>query len=263
MQRIALGIEYNGANYAGWQRQRHSPSIQAHIESALSKIAAHPVAVFCAGRTDAGVHASGQVLHFDTPSARPLIAWVRGVNAYLPSDIRVLWVKPVSSDFDARKSALSRRYCYIIANQPVSPGIMHKTITWVLSPLDAPLMQTGANFLLGNHDFSSFRAAQCQAKSPVRTLHDITITRKNEQIIVDVTANAFLHHMVRNIVGTLISVGQKKYPCAWIQDVLHAKDRRAAGLTAPSNGLYLVKVSYPDKFEIPLSTAFSSPWFCT
>jgi len=259
MQRIALGLEYNGANYFGWQRQNHRPSIQAHLEAAIAKIADHAAPVFCAGRTDAGVHAYGQVIHFDTCSERPEIAWIRGINSYLPKDIPVLWSKPVSTDFDARKSAFSRRYCYIIANRKTSPGIMHQAITWVLEPLDVIAMDKGAQYLLGCHDFSSFRAAGCQAKTPVRTIHAIRVYSQGGHIILDITANAFLHHMVRNIVGTLLKVGAKQYPEAWIADVLNAKDRRMAGMTASANGLYLVDVGYPEQFCLP--TFPHAPWF--
>lgn len=252
MQRIALGIEYDGANYSGWQRQHHKPSVQEHLEKALSKVASHPVIVFCAGRTDAGVHASGQVVHFDTAAIRQDPAWTRGVNSHLPKDIRVCWSKKVASTFDARRSALSRRYYFVIVNRPVPPGILHNAMTWVLPTLDVALMQEGAKYLLGEHDFSAFRASQCQAKSAVRTMHAIDVTRtENDLILLDVTANAFLQHMVRNIAGTLIAVGQKKYPPSWIAEVLASKDRRKAGITAPPQGLYLVKVNYPSCFEIP------------
>ncbi|MBI2790426.1 MAG: tRNA pseudouridine(38-40) synthase TruA [Gammaproteobacteria bacterium] len=259
MQRIALGIEYDGSNYFGWQRQQHQPSIQAHVEFALSKVAAHPISVFCAGRTDAGVHAFGQVIHFDTQATRPEFAWLRGVNTYLPKDIRVMWCKLVESEFDARKSALWRRYCYVINNRSVCPGILNKAITWVLGELETSLMQIGAKHLIGSHDFSSFRGTHCQAKTATRTIHNIEIIRRKDTIIIDVKANAFLHHMVRNIVGTLIVVGQRKSPPEWIREVLHAKDRRAAGVMAPANGLYLVDVGYPTNFSLPKATSF--PWF--
>lgn len=259
MQRMALGIEYDGANYYGWQRQAHKPSVQAHLEKALSKIAAHPIATFCAGRTDAGVHASGQVIHFETTAVRPVHAWIRGANAYLPPDIRVLWLRQVPEEFDARKSALARRYCYIIANQPVSPGILHRGVTWILPPLEVAAMQAAAQFLRGQHDFSSFRAAGCQAKTPVRTIQAFQIRQSGKYIVLDVIANAFLHHMVRNMAGSLILVGQHKQPVDWIQTVLQARDRRLAGSTAPPNGLYLTQVFYPDNYQIPLSPHV--PWF--
>jgi tRNA pseudouridine38-40 synthase len=259
MQRIALGLEYDGSQYSGWQRQNHKPSIQAHLESALSKVADHPVAVVCAGRTDARVHASGQVVHFDTPAVRVPLAWTRGVNAHLPPDIRVNWQAAVTHDFNARHSAVSRSYSYIILNRPIPPGIMRNAVTWVLAPLDATLMQTGADFLVGTHDFNSFRAAQCQAKTSTRTIHSLEIVRKGAHIIVEVTANAFLHHMVRNIVGSLIKVGKGECNPDWIEEVLAGKDRRLAGLTAPPNGLYLVHVGYPEMHG--LKTPKQHPWF--
>lgn len=259
MQRIALGIEYDGANYSGWQRQRHKSSIQEQLEKAISVIANDVTPIFCAGRTDAGVHASGQVIHFDVNREREDHVWIRGVNAHLPADIRVLWSKRVINTFDARRSALSRRYCFIIINRSVSPGILNRSMTWVMASLDVTLMQEGAQYLLGNHDFSAFRAAQCQAKSAIRTLHSLKVQRYNEYVVIDITANAFLHHMVRNIAGSLIAVGQKKYTPRWIEEVLHSKDRRCAGITAPPHGLYLVQVNYPDHFEIP--TDATSFWF--
>ena len=260
MQRFALGIEYDGANYAGWQRQRHDTSVQEKLESALSKIAAHPVAVICAGRTDAGVHATGQVIHFDTAVVRDSIAWVRGVNSVLPRDIRVCWVKSVPQTFNARRSATARRYCYVIANHAVPPGILRNAVTWVLAPLDVALMQTAATHLVGTHDFNAFRAVQCQSKTSIRDMHSIQITQRGSHIVVDISANAFLHHMVRNIVGTLIEVGKKKCPTSWVKDVLESKDRRKAGITAPSNGLYLVRVAYPIEYNLP-SEQLHTPWF--
>jgi tRNA pseudouridine38-40 synthase len=262
MPRIALGIEYHGARYYGWQRQAHNPSIQAHLESALCKVASKSILTYCAGRTDAGVHATNQVVHFDFPetsSARPLVAWVRGVNTYLPPDIRVLWAQEVDSDFDARKSALFRRYLYLFINQAVKPGIMHDSITWVLPTLDHHLMHQGAQYLVGEHDFTSFRAAQCQAKTPVRRLHAIEVVQKGNCILLDVTANAFLHHMVRNIAGSLLLVGQGKFSPEWMKTLLEVKDRRQAGMMAPPDGLYLAHVSYHSKFGIPNQPRY--PWF--
>lgn len=259
MQRIALGIEYDGANYSGWQRQQHHASVQALLEKAIAKIASHPIEVICAGRTDAGVHASGQVVHFDTSANRPEFAWIRGVNNYLPRDIRVCWGKSVDSSFNARKSALSRRYCYIILNRPVRPGILHHAVTWMLPPLDVAAMQKGAQHLLGTHDFTTFRASGCQAKTATRTLSQIHLMRRGDQIILDVTANAFLHHMVRNITGSLLEVGQNKQSPEWIAEILQARDRRRAGITAPPQGLYLIKVNYPDNYPIPSDVRL--PWF--
>lgn len=259
MQRIALGIEYNGANYSGWQKQHHKPSIQEHIEFALFKIANHAIAVCCAGRTDAGVHASSQVIHFDTSAIRDDIAWIRGVNTYLPRDIRVCWVKKVPAHFNARRSALYRRYGYIILNRKAAPGIVHQGMTWILPSLDVHLMQQGAQYLVGTKDFAAFRAAQCQAKSSIRTVHKLTVTRQGDLIILDVIANAFLHHMVRNIAGTLIAVGLKKEPIEWVEGVLNSKERAQAGVTASPHGLYLMEVGYPDEFDIPSKGNY--PWF--
>lgn len=261
MVRIALGVEYDGTHYSGWQRQSHKPSVQAQVEKALSHIANEPIQVFCAGRTDAGVHASGQIIHFDTSAQRPAVAWIRGANCHLPPDIRILWHQEVPADFDARKSAIGRRYCYIIANQPVPPGIMHRGVTWVLPPLDVVAMQQGAQYLIGEHDFSAFRAAGCQAKTPVRHLSRFSVSRHGTNIILDVTANAFLHHMVRNIAGSLIQIGQHKHPPQWIQMLLAKKDRRLAAATAAPNGLYLVHAIYPNNFDIPAFPRL--PWFLT
>lgn len=259
MQRIALGIEYDGSRYFGWQRQNKNPSVQENLEMALSKVANHPVLTFCAGRTDAGVHASNQVVHFDTEAIREPIAWIRGVNSYLPLDIRVCWMRMVSPLFDARKSALSRRYCYVMVNRAVSPGIMRHGVTWVLPALNVEAMEEAAQHLLGKHDFSSFRGAHCQAKTATRTISAVHLRTAGDNIILDITANAFLYHMVRNIVGSLLMVGQGKCETSWIKDVLMAKDRRLAGHTAPPQGLYLVDVRYPDNFELP--APIRMPWF--
>lgn len=250
-QRIALGIEYDGSRYAGWQRQANAPSVQAVIEDALSKVANEAITVFCAGRTDAGVHAYGQVIHFDTTSQRHHLAWVRGVNTYLPKDVRVLWFKEVPPEFDARKSALSRQYRYVIYNREVSPGIMHQGKTWIFAKLNVEIMRDALQYLLGEHDFTSFRAAECQSKSPIRKITQVHIERFNDYIAISITANAFLHHMVRNIVGTLVQIGKGQYSADWMKVVLEAKDRRKAGFTAAPNGLYLETVKYDDKFLLP------------
>lgn len=259
MQRIALGIEYDGARYCGWQRQRHQPSLQATLEAALDKIACHPVQTTCAGRTDAGVHASGQVVHFDTTAQRDIIAWIRGTNSHLPKDIRVTFAQHVLPHFDARRSALSRRYCYVIVNRPNPPGLWHQGAAWIMQPLDAELMHQTAQYLLGAHDFSAFRAAECQSLTPMRTIYDIQIRRSDQLVFVEIEANAFLHHMVRNIVGTLIPIGQGKYTPDFLVDVLESKDRRNALATAPGGGLYFVKVSYPAEYGMP--TDITHPWF--
>lgn len=260
MERIALGIEYEGTRYAGWQRQKHAPSVQAHLEKAISNVANTPIQVFCAGRTDAGVHACGQIIHFDTPISRCAQAWIKGVNAHLPRDIRVCWQKKVSTAFDARKSALSRRYCYVILNRPVPSGILHAAFTWIHKPLAITPMQKAAAYLIGTHDFSSFRAAFCQAKTPIRTIYSLEIKKKADTIIIDILANAFLYHMVRNIVGALMGIGHQRHSVEWMLKVLQAKDRRQASCTAPAQGLYLVDVQYPVEFGLPRMKP-SMEWF--
>jgi len=259
--RFALGVEYQGTHYSGWQRQHHKPSVQENLERALSKVAAHPILTVCAGRTDAGVHASAQVVHFDTQAERVDLAWTRGVNAHLPPDIRVNWCAPVSPDFHARYSAIARRYVYIILNRPTPVGIMHNALTWFPVSLDHALMQSGAQHLLGSHDFNAFRAAQCQSKTSDRTVHSLTITRRGDYIVLDIKANAFLHHMVRNIVGTLVAVGRGDHPPQWVQTVLASKDRRSAGITAPPTGLYLAEVFYQEPFNA--LAIKNDPWFLT
>lgn len=251
--RIALGIEYDGSKYYGWQRQNSFISVQEKLEFALQKIALEPISVTCAGRTDAGVHATYQVVHFDTDVQRPNKAWTRGVSTYLPNDIGVKWAKVTDETFHARFSATSRRYKYIIYNNPLRPAILHDGITHVYYPLDAEIMHQSAQCLIGKHDFSSFRGANCQSKTAVRTMEEISITRKDDYIVVEVAANAFLHHMVRNIVGSLIKVGTLEKPVSWMQDILDAKDRKAAGITSKPNGLYLVNVVYPEHFDMPKS----------
>lgn len=259
MQRIALMIEYDGSRYSGWQKQRNQTSVQSNVESALSRIAAHPVQITCAGRTDAGVHASAQICHFDTTAERSDLAWSRGTNSHLPKDIRVIHVFPVPMHFHARFSALSRRYSYVILNRAQPPGLWHHGVTWVRDPLDTELMHEAAQHLCGEHDFSAFRAGECQAKSPIRTIHRLDVMRVQDLIIVDIEANAFLHHMVRNIVGTLIPIGKGRYLPIFMQQVLASLDRRAALMTAPANGLYFLKASYPTEFEV--NNCENLPWF--
>lgn len=253
MQRIALGIEYMGTNYCGWQRQDNTatPSLQAVIETALSAIANHPIAIICAGRTDAGVHASGQVVHFDTTAIRPEKAWVLGSNRLLPRDIRVLWATTVPEDFSARRSAIQRHYKYIIFNHPIRPSLLHQGVSWQYRDLDAAKMHSAAQYWLGQHDFSSFRAVGCQSKSPVREVSSISVKRSGDLIIFDIMANAFLYHMVRNMVGTLCAIGSGKQPVSWAHEVLLAKDRRQASVTATPQGLYLAGVRYPAALQIP------------
>ncbi|WED20969.1 tRNA pseudouridine(38-40) synthase TruA [Vibrio sp. JC009] len=250
--RIALGVEYNGTNYSGWQRQSHANSVQEELEKALTIVANHPVEVQCAGRTDAGVHGTGQVVHFDTPSNRKLVAWTMGVNANMPKDIAVRWAKEVPEDFHARFSATARRYRYIIFNNKLRPGILSSGLSHYHNPLDAEKMHQAGQYLLGENDFSSFRAAHCQSLSPWRNIMHLNVIRQGHYIVVDIKANAFVHHMVRNIVGSLIVVGQGDQNPEWIKWLLEAKDRNLAGATAKAGGLYLVDVDYPQEFELPV-----------
>lgn len=253
--RIALGIEYDGTRFSGWQRQSHRPSVQAALEQALSRIADHAVTVTCAGRTDAGVHATQQVIHFDTRSPRPPQAWIRGVNSKLPEDIRVIWMRAVAQEFHARFAAMVRTYRYVILSRTVPPALFRERVAWTWHPLELESMRTAAQYLLGEHDFSSYRAVACQARHPVRTVHRLDITRRGDYFYVDVAANAFLHHMVRNIAGVLLSIGTGVHPPRWSWEILQARDRTAGGVTAPAGGLYLVAVRYPERFAIPECSA--------
>lgn len=249
--RMAMGLEYDGTHYFGWQRQKNHCSIQASLEKAISFVANEPILTACAGRTDAKVHACAQVVHFDTVAIRSEHAWIRGVNTHLSHDIRVKWIKEVPSHFDARKSALSRRYRYVLINDTVSPSILRHAAAWVHQKLDITCMQQAANYLLGTHDFSAFRGSQCQAKTPIRTILEIQLFSLRGNIILDIMANAFLHHMVRNIMGSLILVGQQKVPPEWMAEVLDSRERTRAGMMAPPQGLYLCQVNYPDHFNLP------------
>ncbi|HEX5793525.1 MAG TPA: tRNA pseudouridine(38-40) synthase TruA [Rheinheimera sp.] len=249
--RIALGIEYDGSAFYGWQRQREVNSVQQELETALSKVANQPVELFCAGRTDAGVHATGQVVHFDTDAVRDNKAWVMGTNAQLPDAIAVRWATVVADDFHARFSATARRYRYIIYNHKYRPAILRSGLSHYHQTLNIALMQQAAPLLLGEQDFSSFRAIQCQSHSPFRNVHHLTIERRGDYIVLDIKANAFLHHMVRNITGSLLEVGMQNRPPQWIGDLLTAKNRNLAAATAKPGGLYLVDVDYPAHFGLP------------
>ena len=252
VSRIALGIEYKGARYRGWQRQESGvPSVQAALEKALSQVAAEPVSLMCAGRTDAGVHASGQVVHFDTRVERPLKAWIMGGNANLPPDISVTWARVMPAEFHARFKAFARRYRYVIYNDPIRPAHLAEEVTWNHRPLDVARMREAAAHLVGTHDFTSFRAVQCQAKSPVKTVHHLEVIEHGRFIVIDVRANAFLHHMVRNFAGVLMTIGAGEREPGWVAEVLAARDRRAGGVTAHPYGLHLVQVEYPPEIELP------------
>lgn len=263
--RVVLAFEYDGRAFHGWQLQKSGVrSVEAELTKAVAKVANHEVDLVCAGRTDTGVHASYQVAHFETSSIRNLRSWVMGINTALPFDIAVHWAGNACADFHARFSAVYRRYRYVIYNNPVRPGIQRGQVSWTFHELDAERMHAAAQALVGEHDFSSFRAAGCQSRTPVRFLEQIKVTRKANFVVIDVQANAFLHHMVRNIAGALMAVGAGKQSLSWIGDILLAKDRRLAGVTAPPHGLYLVDVGYPDDFDIPAAECgpgFLRPWF--
>jgi len=258
--RIAACIEYEGSGFCGWQSQEGQSVrfVQTELELALSKVADHPVRVVCAGRTDTGVHATAQVVHFDTEAVRTERSWVLGTNVNLPDDISVVWVKPVDKEFHARFSALSRAYRYIIDNRWTRPAILRGRVTWERAPLDVGLMQESASYLVGTHDFTSYRSLACQAKNPVRDLRRLDVSSHGQFIMIDVEANAFLHHMVRNLAGVLIAVGKGEEAPRWSMQVLQARDRSVGGVTAPAAGLYLVDVGYPEHFGLPDSPPLPS-----
>lgn len=250
--RVAMGIEYDGSSFCGWQRQKGGlDTVQERVEKAISRVASHPVSVFCAGRTDTGVHGLGQVIHFDTPAMRPMRGWLLGTNVNLPMEVSVNWVQEVSPSFHARFSAVSRSYRYLILNRPTRSAIWRNRAVWVHRPLDEQRMQAAARCLVGTHDFSSYRALGCQAKSPVRTITRLEVRRESEQILIDVTADGFLHHMVRNIAGVLMAIGKGDRPLEWSREVLEYRDRTLGGVTAPPEGLYLMHVAYPKTFNLP------------
>jgi tRNA pseudouridine38-40 synthase len=253
--RYAACVEYAGAAYKGWQTQKEGnvPTVQQNVERALSKIANHPVQVICAGRTDAGVNGTYQIIHFDTFAKREERSWVLGCNTHLPDDIAIHWVQPVSMDFHARFSALERRYRYLILSQRVKPAVLSKGVTWTYKELDVEKMHRAGQYLIGEHDFTSYRAVQCQAKSPVRTIKELSVYQKGSVIVLDVRANAFLHHMIRNIAGVLMTIGAGEASVDWSKEVLEAKDRREGGITAPPYGLYFVDVKYPEACNLPPS----------
>ena len=261
MKRIALGIQYDGRQWQGWQTQPHRKTVQDTLEAALAKFCQQSVATVCAGRTDSGVHAIEQVVHFDTEAERELFAWVRGLNAFLPATIAVRWAAEVAGTtqasgaeqdaFHARFSAQARTYHYLIYNHPVRSPLWSGRSGWVFRPLRVEAMQAAAQALIGTHDFSAFRAAECQAHSPVRTMHTITLQRQGELILVTLKANAFLHHMVRNIVGSLIQVGIGNAAEAWVGEVLAARNRDLAAPTFSPDGLYLAKIDYDARWNLP------------
>ncbi len=254
--RIALGVEYDGRPFCGWQSQAEGLTVQDTLQYALSQVAGEPpggeqISVIAAGRTDTGVHALEQVVHFDTEAERPLTAWVRGVNALLPDSISVLWAHRVPDEFHARFSAHGRSYRYLLINRAVRPAIHSGKVGWFHAQLDVSAMQTASRYLLGEHDFSAFRAAQCQAKSPVKHLHRLDISRHGEMLVFDLSADAFLHHMVRNIVGCLVYVGKGKYSPSWLSEVLAGRERSLAAPTFAPDGLYLARIQYEAKWGLP------------
>jgi tRNA pseudouridine38-40 synthase len=249
--RIALGVEYNGAPYCGWQSQSDGCGVQDFLEKALKNIAEHEIRIHAAGRTDTGVHAMMQVVHFDTEIVRPDSAWVRGVNAFLPESIRVLWAKNVDDEFHARFSAQQRRYQYLLANCATAPAIQADRAGWYHLPLDIKAMQAGIAYLAGEHDFSAFRASECQAKSPIKNLQIATVAQFGDWFKFEFAANAFLHHQVRNMVGALIYVGNGKHPPEFIKELLMQKNRTLSPPTFSPSGLYLAGVTYDAKFNLP------------
>lgn len=249
---IALGVEYRGTDFCGWQLQPGVRTVQGCVEAALARVADHPVRVICAGRTDTGVHALGQVVHFDTTAARPDRAWVFGANAHLPDDISVLWAQKAPEDFHARFSAVRRHYRYVIYNASVRPAVLARRVAWHFRPLDIEPMQAAARHLVGAHDFSSYRSYACQAKHPVRTVHRLDVTREGPFVVLDIVANAFLHHMVRNIAGVLMEIGSGQQAPDWSAEILAARDRTAGGVNAAPDGLYFVNAEYPERFQIPV-----------
>lgn len=258
--RYALGIEYDGSGFFGWQRLSHGESVQGAVEAALASIVQHEVDAVCSGRTDAGVHATQQVVHLDTGVERPLRAFVEGTNTRLPPSVRVLWAQPVADAFHARHSARARRYRYRLLNRRVRPALLREHLSWEPRPLDAEAMHRAAQALVGENDFSAFRTAQCQARHPMRDLQHITVRREDEQVIVEVQANAFLHHMVRNIVGSLIVVGRGEQPEAWIAALLAGRDRTVAGPTAPAAGLTFLGPRYPRAWRLPETVSLPEGW---
>lgn len=252
MKKIVLGIEYDGTFYHGWQRQKNVPSIQEEIEKALSIIANHNIEVISAGRTDAGVHSTGQVIHFNTTAIRKITSWTIGVNSYLSKYISILWAKEISEKFHARYSAITRSYRYIIYNHNFRTPIFHNRVNHVYKKLDVNKMNFEAQFLLGEHDFTSFRGSNCQSSSPWKKIINLDVQRVDNWVIIDITANSFLYHMVRNIVGSLIEIGTLQKKDFWIKKLLKEKNRCHAGTMAPAKGLYLVYVEYPSHFNLPI-----------
>lgn len=257
--RIALGVEYDGSQYHGWQTQTGLHTVQQVVERAISQVADLDVDVVCAGRTDTGVHATNQVIHFDCESVRSVRAWMNGTNSFLPKDVCVKWAKLMPDEFHARYSALSRRYRYVIYNSSIRPSLLRSNLTWNYRHLDQRAMAQAGKLLIGEHDYTSFRSVECQSNTPMRHVHELQVSRLGDLVLIDITANAFLHHMVRNIAGVLMAVGAGRKDVEWVREVLLAKDRRLGAETAPPYGLYLVEVVYPERFALekqPLGPLF-------
>ena len=250
-QRWALGLEYRGIAYCGWQRQVGQPSVQQKLEEALSKIAMTPISVVAAGRTDTGVHASLQVVHFETRVVRDALAWVRGGNQFLPDDIAIRWAVPVDDEFHARFAATSRRYVYLLASQPHRPGLNRGHVGWTHWPLEVSRIEAALPALWGKHDFTSFRASECQAKSPIKTIYSAKVEQRGNVLRFDFHADAFLHHMIRNIVGALVYIGNSRQPCDWLKTLIAQKDRTLAAPTFSPDGLYLAGIEYDHRFALP------------
>lgn len=251
MPRVALGVEYDGGEFVGWQAQRDARSVQSVLAEAVGRVAAEPVVVHGAGRTDAGVHALQQVVHFDTRAVRTPRQWVLGINSNLPRDVRVHWAKAVEPEFDARRSATARRYRYLILVSPTESALLRRRVWWLRGELDCSAMSRAALGLLGEHDFSAFRAAGCQSRTPMRFLASVAVRREPPLVAIEFVANAFLHHMVRNLVGVLVEIGSHREPVGWAAALLAGRDRKAAAVTAPAQGLTLVDVAYPARLGIP------------
>ncbi|MGM0825830.1 MAG: tRNA pseudouridine(38-40) synthase TruA [Pseudomonadota bacterium] len=264
--RLAMGIEYDGTRFCGFQRLKHAASVQASVEDALSKVAGAPVQIHASGRTDSGVHATRQIVHLDPPAQRSEKAWVFGANTNLPRDVSIRWVKPVSDDFHSRLGALGRRYRYLLLNQLSRPVLERHNVTWCRDPLDADAMHRAAQALVGEHDFSSFRAAGCQSKTPWRQMHFVDVKRYGPLVMIDIQGNAFLHHMIRNIAGALVSVGRGAQDEGYIERLLSLRNRKLGDVTAPACGLHFVDSIYDERFDLPKEPlgpnllAFSGEW---